>query len=125
MNKDRIRMDGIKKYFEQVITKCTNYVCIHNLHNIQCQNAAKVERATSHSKNLELNGDESRGKLTDITNGASRLSISQHHQLTGGIVPSPQVSWLFSLSVLGPTHKGGRPAICAYWVDYTQAHLVQ
>ena len=65
-----------------------------HIHNLQCQNVAKVERAMSHSKNSELNGDESRGKLTDIRNGASRLSISQHHQLTGGIVPSPHVSWL-------------------------------
>ena len=31
----------------------------------------------------------------------------------------------FSLSLLGPTHMGGRPATCAYWVDYTQAHVVQ
>ena len=29
------------------------------------------------------------------------------------------------ISVLGPTHTGGRPAICAYWVDHTQAHIVQ
>ena len=29
------------------------------------------------------------------------------------------------LSVLKPTHMGGRPAICACWVDYTQAHVVQ
>ena len=35
--------------------------------------------------------------------------------------------WVFLhlLSVLGPTHMGGRPATCAYWVDYTQAHVVQ
>ena len=32
---------------------------------------------------------------------------------------------LLSLSVLRPTHMGGRPATCAYWVDYTQAHVVQ
>ena len=28
-------------------------------------------------------------------------------------------------SVLGPTHMGGRHATCAYWADYTQAHVVQ
>ena len=27
--------------------------------------------------------------------------------------------------VLGPTHTGGRHATCAYWADYTQAHVVQ
>ena len=40
------------------------------------------------------------------------------------VFPISQVG-LSLCSVLGPTHMGGRPATCAYWVDYTQAHVVQ
>ncbi|CAI8028534.1 hypothetical protein GBAR_LOCUS16259, partial [Geodia barretti] len=76
VNKDRIRMDGIKKYFEKTRGRAKSQVTV-----------------PSHSKTLERNGDEGGKKLADITNGTSTLSISQ--TCPGrGIVPSPQVTAL-------------------------------
>ena len=49
------------------------------------------------------------------------LPLPLSHSLSLSLPPSLSLS----LSVLGPTHTGGRPATCAYWVDNTQAHVVQ
>ena len=57
-----------------------------------------------------------------MTSSGLYASMEQNRQFAKVLL---SLSLSLSLSVLGPTHMGRRPAICAYWADNAQVHVVQ